>query len=136
MTRMDGGAGVRGASDVPMPGSREERAPALQWIGFFLPPAVFFAHLQIGYVLIPWACTTQQDVWVHVVGIASVILAALGTLAAWIAWRRAGREEPGEGPGSLARTRFLGATGLGMNVVITLILLLQWVAGLFISVCQ
>jgi hypothetical protein len=134
---MDGAReGVRGAEDVPMPGTRDERAPALQWVGFFLPPIVFFAHLQIGYVLIPWACTTQQDIWVHVVGIASVILAALGTFAAWVTWRRAGREEPGEGPGALPRTRFIGATGMGMNVVITLILLLQWVAGLYISVCQ
>jgi hypothetical protein len=134
---MDGAReGVHGASDVRMPGSREERAPALQWVGFFLAPAVFFAHLQIGYVLIPWACTKQQDIWVHVVGIASVILAALGTFAAWVTWRRAGREVPGEGPGALPRTRFIGAVGLGMNAVITLILLLQWVAGLFISVCQ
>jgi hypothetical protein len=137
MTRMDGASeGVRGAEDVRVPGSREERASALQWIGFFLPPAVFFAHLQIGFVLIPWTCTKQQPFWVDVVGIASVILAALGTFAAWITWRRAGREEPGEGPGSLPRTRFIGAVGLGMNAIITLILLLQWVAGLFISVCQ
>ena len=137
MTRMDGASeGVRGAEDVRLPGSREERAPMLQWVGFFLPPLVFFAHLQIGYVLIPWACTRQQEIWVHVVGIASFLLAALGTLAAWITWRRAGREEPGEGPGSLPRTRFVGATGLGMNTVITLILLMQWVAGLYIDVCQ
>ena len=124
------------AKDVQMPGSREERAPVLQWVGFFLPPAVFFAHLQIGYVLIPWACTTRQELWVHAVGSASVLLAAIGTFAASVVWRRAGREAPGEGPGSLPRTRFIGATGLGMNAVISLILLLQWVAGLFISVCQ
>jgi hypothetical protein len=124
------------ADDVRFPGSREERAPVLQWVGFFFAPAVFFAHLQIGYVLIPWACTTHRDFWVHAVGIAAVILAALGTTAAWITWMRAGREVPGEGPGALPRTRFIGATGLGMNAVITLILLLQWVAGFFIGTCQ
>src|SRR5215218_259734 len=122
-----------GADDVRTAGSREERAPVLQWVGFFLPPVVFFVHLQVGYVLIPWACTTHGDVWVHVVGVASVLLAALGTFAAWVTWLRGGREYPGEGPGSLPRTRFVGAVGLGMNAVITLILLLQWIVAFFIS---
>jgi hypothetical protein len=127
---------TEGADDIRTPGSREERAPALQWVGFFLPPIVFFVHLEIGYNLIPWACTTQQDIWVHVVGIASVILSALGTFAGWITWMRAGRDEPGEGAGSLPRTRFVGAVSLGMNAVITLILLMQWVAAFFIGTCQ
>ena len=125
-----------GAKDMRTPGSREERAPALQWVGFFLSPAVFFVHLVLGYNLVPWACTKEQDIWVHVVGVAAVILSAFGTFAAWTTWMRAGREEPGEGPGSLPRTRFVGATALGMNAVITLILLMQWVAAFFIGTCQ
>jgi hypothetical protein len=117
-------------------GSREERAPVLQWVGLLLPAASFFAHLQIGYVLVPWACTTHQDIWVHVAGIASTILAAIGTMAAWRTWMRAGREEPGEGEGALPRTRFLGAVGLGMGTIFTLILFAQWIAAFFIASCQ
>jgi hypothetical protein len=49
---------------------------------------------------------------------------------------RAGRDEPGEGAGSLPRTRLIGATALGMNSVITLILLMQWVAAFIIGTCQ
>jgi hypothetical protein len=124
------------ADEAPLPGSREEPAPVLQWIGMLLPAAVFFAHLQIGYVLVPWSCTTDQFIWVHIVGVLSVILALAGTIAAWRAWMRAGREEPGEGPGALPRTRFLGAVGLGMGTLFTLILFAQWVAGLFIGPCQ
>jgi hypothetical protein len=116
--------------------SREERAPVLQWVGMLLPAATFFAHLQIGYVLVPWACTTHQDIWVHVAGIASMLIAAFGTMAAWRTWERAGREEPGEGGGALPRTRFLGAVGLGMGTIFTLILFAQWIAAFFISACQ
>jgi hypothetical protein len=124
------------ADEARNPGSRQERAPVLQWIGLLLPAATFFAHLQIGYVLVPWSCTTHQDIWVHVVGIASVLLAAFGTLAAWRTWMRGGRESPGEGEGSLPRTRFLGAVGVGMGIIFTLILFAQWIAAFFIGVCQ
>jgi hypothetical protein len=125
-----------GAKDVWTPGSREERAPVLQWVGFFLAPAVFLAHLQLAYLLVPWACATHQEGWLRVTSLVAVGLSAAGTAAAWVTWMRAGREVPGEGAGSLPRTRFLGATGLGMNAVLTLILLLQWVAEYFITACQ
>ncbi len=116
----------------------EERAPApvLQWIGLLLPAATFFAHLQIGYVLVPWACAAKQDVWVHVAGVAAVGVAALGTLAAWRSWVRAGGDDPGESGGAVPRTRFLGATGVGMGLIFTLILIAQWVAAFFIGTCQ
>jgi hypothetical protein len=125
-------ASEQGASAV-----REvEPAPVLQWVGLALAPLAFAAHLQIGYVLVPWACTTNGRVWIHVVGVASVLLAIAGTVAAWTTWMRAGREEPGEGGGSMPRTRFLGATGLGFSAMLVLILFAQWIAAFFIDVCQ
>ena len=126
----------RTADEAPMPGAREERAPVLQWVGLLLPAATFFAHLEIGYVLVPWACTMDQSIWLHVVGVLSVLLAIAGMLAAWSTWMRAGREVPGEGDGSLPRTRFLGAVGLGMGAIFTLILFVQWIAAFFIGVCK
>jgi hypothetical protein len=126
----------RNADEAPLPGSKVEPAPVLEWVGLLLPAATFFAHLQIGYVLIPYACTTHQDIWVHVVGILAVVLSLAGNMAAWRTWMRAGREVPGEGPGTMAHTRFLGAVGLGMGAIFTLILIAQWIAGLFIGTCQ
>lgn len=124
------------AAEAPLPGSKVEPAPVLEWIGLLLPAATFFAHLQIGYVLVPFACSTRSDVWVHVAAALSVLLSLIGNLAAWRAWTRAGREVPGEGPGSMPRTRFLGAVGLGMGAIFTLILVAQWIAALFIGTCQ
>jgi hypothetical protein len=124
------------ADEAPLPGSKVGPAPVLEWVGMLLPAATFFAHLQIGYVLVPYACTTHQDIWVHVAGVLSVVLSLIGTVAAWRTWARAGREEPGEGPGAMPRTRFLGAVGLGMGAIFTLILIAQWIAVFFIGVCQ
>lgn len=122
--------------EAPLPGSRVSPAPVLQWVGLLLPAFAFFAHLQVGYVLVPWACTMQQDIWVHVAGIAGVLLSLAGNLAAWQAWMRAGRESPGEGAGALPRTRLLGAVGLGAGGIFTLILFAQWIAVFFIGTCQ
>jgi hypothetical protein len=136
----------------PLPNERElrhevlghgrEPAPVLQWLGVFLAPAVFLAHLQIAYVMVPWGCTVRNELWQHVVGFIAVVLALAGVGAAWIARARTsdvGAHPPGhpvEGPGALFRTRFMGDLGVGMSAVITLILLMQWIAGFFITVCQ
>jgi hypothetical protein len=136
----------------PLPNERElrhevlghgrEPARVLQWLGFFLAPAVFFAHLEIAYVLIPWGCTVQNELWQHLVGLLAVLLSLVGVAAAWITRARTSdvgehpASHPVEGPGAFFRTRFMADTGLGMSAVITLILLMQWIAGYFITVCQ
>ena len=123
-------------------GGEREPARVLQWIGFLLAPAAFFAHLQVAYVLIPWECTKQDQLWQHLVGFIAVVVALAGVAAAWVTRARtpeAGDHPPGhpvEGPGPLFRTRFMADTGLGVSGLLTLILLMQWLAGFFITVCQ
>src|SRR5688500_5278951 len=92
----------RGRATEPGPGL------AAQWTGLLLAPATFFAHLQVAYVLVPRACRYDADVWLHVVGVASVALAAAGTWVAWRVWTEAGRHESTEPGGRLPRARFLG----------------------------
>jgi len=113
-----------------------ERAPVAQWVGIFLAPATFAVHLEITYNLIPWACVRGGDVLVHVLDIAAVLLALVGTIVAWRVWERTGRDAPGEAGGSLPRTSFLGVTGLGFSAIVTLVLFAQWIAGFYISSCQ
>ena len=123
-------------------GHGREPARALQWFGLFLSPLVFFAHLQIAYVLIPWACTTQRQYWMHLVGGIAVLLSLAGVVAAWMSRARTREAEPHpsghpvEGPGPLFRTRFMGDIGLGVGTLVTLILFMQWLAGFFITACQ
>ena len=113
-----------------------ERGLATQWVGLLLAPAAFFLHLQFAYAVVPWACRHRNDFWIHASGIASVVLAALGTFIAWQVWQREGGTDPGEGYGIAPRARFLGVVGLGVSAVITLILLAQWVAAFVVSSCE
>jgi hypothetical protein len=115
-----------------------EAAPPLarQWLGLLLAPATFFAHLQGAYVLVPRACRYHADVWLHVVGVASVVVAAYGTWLAWRVWSDAGRDGSTEPGGPLPRARFLGLTGTGVGALLTFLLFWQWIAAFFISPCQ
>jgi len=109
---------------------------AAQWTGLLLAPATFFAHLQGAYVLVPRACRYHADVWLHVVGVASVLLAALGTGVAWRVWTAAGRDASTETGGAVGRARFLGLTGFAVGALFVLLLTAQWVAAFVISPCQ
>ena len=111
-------------------------APRAQWIGFFLAPAVFFVHLQLTYVLVPWACVRNGEPWIHLLGAASVVLAAAGAFVAWRTWQRGGRGDPGESGGAMPRTRLLGVLGLGQSLMFALLLLGQWMTAFFLSPCQ
>lgn len=111
-------------------------APRAQWIGFFLAPAVFFAHLQIRYVLVPWACVRNGEPWIHVVDVLAVALAGLGAYFAWRTWESAGRDDPGEAAGAIPRTRMLGVLGFGMSLMFALLLIGQWATTFFFSACQ
>ena len=123
-------------------GDAPERAPVLQWLGLFLSPAAFFAHLQIAYIVIPWACTTQREFWMHVVGAVAVLISLGGVASAWVSRARTREAEPHlpahpvEGPGALFRTRFMGDVGVGVGALLTLILFMQWLGGFLIGVCQ
>ena len=111
-------------------------APRAQWIGVFLAPAVFFAHLQVTYVLVPWACVRNGEPWIHLAGALSVVLAAVGAFVAWHTWRRGGHDDPGEAGGVMPRTRLMGVLGLGLSLMFVLLLLGQWMTAFFLSPCQ
>jgi hypothetical protein len=131
--RMEERSGERTGAERITP---DERAPVAQWVGMFLAPAAFALHLQINYNLVPWACVRGGDLWVHLVDLVAVLVSLAGTIVAWRVWLSAGRQVPGEEGDSLARTRFMGATGLGFGATITLVLIAQWAAAFFISTCQ
>ena len=126
-------ADARTGVDRPLP---PERGLAAQWVGLLLAPAVFFLHLQFAYAIVPWSCRHDNDFWIHASGIASVLLAALGTLVAWRVWRREGGDDPGEEHGISPRARMLGVSGLGVSALLTLILVAQWVAAFVVSPCE
>jgi hypothetical protein len=107
-----------------------------QWTGLFLAPAVFFAHLQIAYVLVPWSCTTGNHLWLNVTDALSVIGAAIGTLIAWRIWSREDDGQENAAAGRMSRARFLGFVGTVLGAMFVLLLAAQWSASWMIAPCQ
>lgn len=107
-----------------------------QFAGMLLAPAAFFAHLQGGYVLVPRACRYHAEVWLHVVGVASVLVAAWGLWIAWRVWQATRGGAPDDAFGARPRARFFGVVGVGVSALLVLLLVMQWLAAFFISPCQ
>jgi len=120
---------VQSATSLPM-----------QWTGFLLAPVTFFAHLQVAYVLVPWSCARGGTLWLHVAGASSVVLAAIGTVVAWMVWTREsdddGHDAPGQHGGPRPRARFLAVTGFAISAMFVLLLAAQWAAAFFLSPCS
>jgi hypothetical protein len=115
----------------------DEGAPlARQWASLLFSPAVFFLHLLVAYLLVPWSCTHQNELWLNLVSGAAVALSALGTFIAWQLWGELKRVPPGNEGGAVPRARFLAVTGFILSAAITLVLLSQWAAEFFLTACQ
>ena len=126
-----------GATPHDHRGYRLGPAPVLQWVGLLLAPVAFLAHLEVGYLLTTWACDFDRSTgWLHGAALLAVLVAAAGTGAAWITWSRAGNEPPGDSATISGRTRLLGASGVAMGSVMTLLLLAQLVQGFVVPRCQ
>lgn len=110
--------------------------PRRQWIGLFLAPAVFFARLQLAYVIVPWACVTGGRVWLHLVDILAVALALAGGWIAWSVQRASDADSRPDGGDAISRTNFLGVVGVGTSALFALLLAAQAAAGIVISPCQ
>jgi hypothetical protein len=109
---------------------------ATQWFALLFAPAVFFAHLQIGYMLVPWSCNRHDALPVHLAGATSVVLGGVGTWVAWRLWSALHREAPGTGGGAPPRARFLALSGFVVSAMMTFVLIAQWAAAFFLTPCQ
>jgi hypothetical protein len=107
-----------------------------QWLGFFLAPAAFFAHLQAAYLLVPWSCASGNQLVLQLVHAIALIAAAIGTVIARRVWVADDEGQPYGSGGPHSRARFLGVVGAVMGATFMLLLAGQWAASLFLSPCQ
>ncbi|HJU22321.1 MAG TPA: hypothetical protein VJ891_07405 [Casimicrobiaceae bacterium] len=58
------------------------------WFALLVVPLLALVDQSVALVSTDWACTHQNALVMHLVHVPFVIAAALGTIAAWQAWRR------------------------------------------------
>ena len=92
--------------------------------------------MQINFVLVRQACSVHRNVALYVVTIVALALIVGIALLAFINWRRAGAEWPGESADVMTRNRFiwmLSILGSGMFFLVTLA---QGIAQVYYDPCQ
>jgi hypothetical protein len=108
---------------------------ALRIAAIFGPMALWFAHLNLSYLLVPWSCRWGHTWVLHLVTVA----AALGAIGCLLLARRLWRSRPGvDLPADRPASRtgpFLGYFGFLTGGLFLLVILLAGVSNAVIDPC-
>ena len=115
---------------------REPRRMAWLWFALLAGPLAWMLGLNAEYGLVRVACDKNSLVGLHLVSVATLLLALAGGRVSWREWKLAGREWPGEEGGPVGRSRFMAALGLMGSALFALTIVAQWVANLFLHPCM
>ncbi|HLX30806.1 MAG TPA: hypothetical protein VKV24_20215 [Casimicrobiaceae bacterium] len=105
------------------------------WFALLAVPLLALVDQSVAFVTTDWACTHQNSLVLHIVHLPFLIAAALGTIAAWQAWRcSASMRMENE---TLARRHFLAelataSAGLSLLVILAM-LAITWVLRACVS---
>jgi len=102
------------------------------WAGPIAAPLAWFATLEAGYALAPWACATGRLGALHVVDLAGLLLVLAAGALSWRAWAREPRAA--SVPPDTTR-RFLAGTGVLASALFALVLVATEVGALVLGTC-
>ena len=106
------------------------------WVGLLLAPLVWWLHLEINYVLVPFACARHSHLLLHGVTLISLLIAGSGLLVAWRNWEKVGRTWPDSGAGAVSRSRFMAVGGILSSGMFLLVILAQGITAIILNPCQ
>lgn len=115
---------------------REPRGILALWFAVLAGPLAWMIGLSTEYSLVRVACAHGNMLPLHLVSLATLLLAAAGGLVSWREWRHTGEKWPGEEGGSMPRSRFMVALGLLANPLFVLVILAQWIALFAFNPCM
>ncbi|MEA2734366.1 MAG: cytochrome c oxidase subunit [Humisphaera sp.] len=117
-------------------GVAADRGSIPVWAGFIAAPIVWGLHLQLGYMLVPWLCTTQRYWAVHLVTIVCLAISGWCTWLCWREWRHVGGGNPSSAePPIEGRARFVAVVGLMSAALFTLLIAAGHIPIFFFSPC-
>jgi hypothetical protein len=111
-------------------------SPRTIWLVVVAPALICAAEQQANYVLVRQACSVQRNMMLYVVDAVALILILSVGLIAFVNWRRAGAEWPGESADVMTRNRFISAIGILGSVIFFLVTLAQSIATVYFNPCQ
>lgn len=116
--------------------SRQGRSLAL-WAGVLGAPLLWGVQLQLIYLLVPWVCGSGHTGLLHLLTLLFLLLILTGGAVSWHDWRQAGGGSPDDPivGGPLGRTRFLGALGMLVSALFSVLIIAQGITAFFFNPC-
>ena len=111
---------------VTITGIPDARHVVAQVAGVLVPPLATLAGMEVSYGLVGPACTSGNTLALHLTRLVTLLVVLGAGLIAWREWRGS--------PGT--RARFLSWVGVFAAGLFSLVVIAQWLAGLFLSPCQ
>lgn len=106
------------------------------WTGVLGGPIVWLFSFEAKYALAPWACTFQDKMGLYLVSLAALVLCAGSGILAWREWTALGKEWPGGGGGTEARSRIMAIGGVLMSAMFFLVVLAQAIPEVLLQACE
>jgi hypothetical protein len=115
---------------------KEGAGPAALWAGVLAAPLAMLTQLQINYALVNPACGAGREWKLHLVALLALLVTVGGGLLSWRNWQRAGAVWEDESAGVLPRSRFMAAIGVMISILITLVVIAQWIPIFIHGPCE
>jgi Kef-type K+ transport system membrane component KefB len=110
--------------------------PRTIWLLIVLPAFFCAAAMQVNYTLVRQACSAQRNTMLYVVTIVALALTVGVALVAYLNWRRAGAQWPGETADVITRTRFISIISVVTSGLFFLVTFAQGIATVYFDPCQ
>ena len=114
----------------------EHRGLIWLWTSMLAGPVAFALNLQIGYALVKWACSREQEFLLTLVAAASFGLTAWGAWIGWTCLARLRGTADEQGGRQEDRSYFMAVVAIGLNLLLGLWVLTSAFPPLVLSPCE
>jgi hypothetical protein len=114
----------------------EDWGLVLLWTAMLTGPLAFALNLQVGYALVKWACSREQEFVLTLVAAAALALTGWGAWLGWSLLMKVRKEAEEEGGRVIDRSYFMAAVSIGLNGMLALWILAATFPQAVLSPCE
>jgi hypothetical protein len=114
----------------------EDWGLALLWTSMLAGPLAFGLNLQVGYALVKWACSRDQEFLLMLVALVTFAGTLGGAYLGWSCLMKVRDAASEEGGSIIDRSYFMAVVALGLNLLLGLLILNSAYAVFLLSPCE